>query len=196
MPFDVDPQGEIECAACLANPPAFDKVRAVMRYDEHSKPPILALKHADRLDLAPYLADWMIRTGREILTDADAIAPVPLHWRRLWHRRYNQAAELGRHLSWKTGIAFAPTLLERRKQTKSQGEMPSAKARRRNVRGAFVVPKEFRGTINGKTIVLIDDVVTTGATVDACARTLKRAGAQKVFVLCLARVVRTPSSTI
>ena len=195
-PFEVDPGGEIECAACLSQPPAYDMARAVMRYDEHSKPPILALKHADRLDLPPGMIDWMVRAGRDMLAQTEIVVPVPLHWQRLWKRRYNQSAELARLLAHKTGLAYAPQVLQRLRPTKSQGEMPSAKARHRNVRGAFVVPKNRKASISGKTILLIDDVVTTGATVDACSRSLKRAGAKKVFVLALARAVRHPTETV
>lgn len=195
-PFDVDPEGEMECANCLAHPPAFDALRAVMRYDENSKPPILALKHADRLDLAPGLAEWLIRSGKPFLSETDIVVPVPLYWRRLWRRRYNQSAELGRCVARETGKPFAPTALLRRRSTPSQGEMPSAKARRRNVLGAFTVPQTAKPHVSGRIVLLIDDVVTTGATVDACARALKRAGARKVYVLALARVVRSPQGTL
>jgi ComF family protein len=188
LPFDVDVGGDIRCGICLAHPPAFDKARAVMRYDENSKLPILALKHADRIELAPGFARWMMRTGREMIAASAVIVPVPLHRGRLWRRRYNQSAELARRISRFCGVPFDPLALRRLRATKSQGEMPSAKARRRNVHGAFFVPEP--AAVAGKAVLLIDDVMTTGATLDACARALKRAGAKTVFVLALARVVR------
>jgi ComF family protein len=196
LPFEVDPGGETLCATCLARPPAFDKARAILRYDEASKHAILALKHADRLDLVPAFGRWLERAGKELLATSDLIVPVPLHRLRLWQRRYNQAAELARALSRRTGLSCEPLLLERKRPTRSQGEMPSARARRRNVLGAFSVTKARRAALKGKRVLLIDDVMTTGATVDACARTLKRAGAAAVHVLAIARVVRPPAEII
>jgi ComF family protein len=188
--FDISGGAGARCAACLASPPAFDKARAVMRYDEHSRGPILALKHGDRLDLAPAFARWLDRGGRVLLDETDLIVPVPLHPGRLWRRRYNQSAELARALAKLSGKPAALTLLDRSRATPSQGAMRSAKARRRNMLGAFKVPPRHKSAIAGRNILLVDDVLTTGATVEACARALKRAGATKVLVLALARVVR------
>jgi ComF family protein len=190
LPFEFDPGGETLCAGCHAKPPSYDKARAVMRYDEHSRGPILALKHGDRLDLAPGFTRWLDRGGRALIAEADLILPVPLHPMRLWTRRYNQSAELARALSRLTGKPCDFLSLTRSRATPSQGAMRSAKARRRNMLGAFKVPPRHKSAIAGRNLLLIDDVLTTGATVDACARALKRAGAAKVFVLALARVVR------
>lgn len=190
LPFDMPVFEDTRCAACHAEPPDFDQARAVMRYDDASKGTILAFKHADRLDLAPVFSRWLARAGNTLLSECDVIVPVPLHRGRLWSRRYNQSAELARLLSRASGKSFLPDVLERSRRTPSQGEMPSASARRRNVEGAFQVGKERRGSLKGKNVLLIDDVLTTGATVEACARALKRAGAAKVLVLALARVVR------
>jgi ComF family protein len=121
---------------------------------------------------------------------------VPLHRWKLWRRRYNQAALVAVRLSQVTGVPHEPLSLERTRPTKSQGEMPSAKARRRNVLGAFRVPVAKADRVRGKRVLLIDDVFTTGATLDACARALKRAGAARVDALTLARVVRPQSSDI
>ena len=96
LPFGVDPGEGTLCAACLAKPPAYDRARAILVYDQASRGPILALKHADRLELVPGFAHWLERSGRALLADADLIVPVPLHRFRLWRRRYNQAAELAR----------------------------------------------------------------------------------------------------
>ncbi len=190
LPFDMPVFEETKCAACHANPPDFDKARAIMRYDEASKGAILAFKHADRLDLAPSFARWLERAGRTMLAECDLVVPVPLHRTRLWSRRYNQAAELARNLSRLCQKPYAPHVLARVSRTPSQGEMPSAGARRRNVAGAFKVRPKMDGQVRGQVILLIDDVLTTGATADSCARVLKRCGAKAVFVLALARVVR------
>ncbi len=196
QPFAFDPGGASLCAACHARRPAFDKARAIMRYDEASKGPILALKHADRLDLAPAFAGWLTRTGRELLEDCDMLMPVPLHRRRLWARRYNQSAEVARALARHARKPFVWDVLLRTRATLSQGEMPSAVARRRNVRGAFAVASGRKDVIAGRAVLLVDDVLTTGATVEACATALRRGGAGKVHVLALARVVRPLFSDI
>lgn len=196
LPFDLDPGPDTRCAACHADPPSFDRARAVMRYDDASRGPILALKHADRLDLVPGFARWLDRAGRELLGDADFIVPVPLHASRLWMRRYNQSAELARALGRLSSKPVMPRLLSRVRATPSQGEMPSAKARKRNMQGAFRVPQERKPAVAGRAILLVDDVLTTGATVEACARALKHAGAAKVHVLALARVVRPLTASI
>jgi ComF family protein len=188
LPFPVDLGEGNFCAACLARPPAFDSARAILAYDEHSRGAILALKHADRLDLVPGFARWLARAGRSALVRGEVIVPVPLHRFRLWRRRYNQAAELARRLGREQAIAVEPEGLVRTRATESQGAMASARGRRRNVLGAFKVPVPAR--IAGRRVLLVDDVMTTGATVEACARALRRAGAAEVHVLALARVVR------
>ena len=195
-PFDMDPGGETVCAACLAKPHDFAKARALFRYDDTSKGLILSFKYGDRLDHAPAFARWLERTGRRLLEEADVIVPVPLHRWRLWKRRYNQASILAARLASMSGRPFDPLALERKRPTKNQGEMPSAKARRRNVLGAFRVPPAKTAAVKGRKILLVDDVFTTGATLDACARALKRAGAARVDVLALARVVRPGFSDI
>jgi ComF family protein len=189
-PFAVAMEGETLCAVCLARPPAFDKARAILAYDDNSRGPILALKHADRLDLVPGFARWLERAGRPLLAEAELIVPVPLHRFRLWSRRYNQASELCRALARRTGKPTDPLALVRTRPTPSQGAMVSARARRRNVLGAFQVPEARKPGVKDRNILLVDDVLTTGATADAAARALKRAGAAKVQVLALARVVR------
>ena len=188
QPFSVALEGENLCAACLTRPPGFDRARAILAYDDASKGAILALKHADRLDLVPGFGRWLGRTGRPLLEACDLIVPVPLHRLRLWQRRYNQAAELARRLGRDWNRDVAVSALQRSRATPSQGAMASAKARRRNVQRAFKVPEPTK--IAGRRVLLIDDVVTTGATAEACARALKRAGAEHVDVLALARVVK------
>src|SRR3954463_4231203 len=194
VPFPVDPGPGTLCGPCLARPPAFERARAILAYDDKSRGPILALKHADRLDLVPGFAHWLERAGAGRLADSDLIVPVPLHRRRLWARRYNQAAELARALARRSGKPSDPLALTRSRPTRSQGEMSSAKARRRNVLRAFAVPEPAK--VTGRAILLVDDVLTTGATADAASRALKRAGAAKVCVLALARVVRATEMPI
>lgn len=187
-PFEFDVGSDGLCGACVAHPPRFDRARAAMRYDESSRHLVLALKHGDRLHLAPTLAQWMQRAGAELLVGADLLVPVPLHWTRLFARRHNQAAVLALAIAKSGELAVSTACLKRRRRTPSQGRK-SAAARRRNVAGAFTVhrPEDVRG----KRIVLIDDVLTTGATVEECARVLKAAGAAAVDVLAVARVVRS-----
>jgi len=193
-PFPVDPGPGSLCAACLAKPPAFSHARAILAYDEESRGAILALKHADRLELVPGFARWLGRVGRPLLEEAELIVPVPLHPTRLWMRRYNQSAELARRLGRDWSKAYEPLALVRSRRTMSQGAMPSARARRKNVLSAFRVPEPAR--VRGRHVLLVDDVLTTGATAEACARALKRAGAAGITVLTLARVVKASEALI
>ncbi|TAJ70060.1 MAG: ComF family protein [Phenylobacterium sp.] len=190
-PFEFDPGAR--CAACLAKPRAFDAARAACLYDETSRDPILKLKHADRLDLAPMFARWLSRSARELIEEADAIAPVPLHPLRLLRRRYNQAAEIARPLAAMTGTPYLPDALVRRRATATQGGK-SGSGRKRNVAGAFEVPDPRR--VEGLRILLIDDVLTTGATAEGCARALKAAGAARVDLAVVARVQAAAGLTI
>jgi ComF family protein len=189
FPFEFH-QGEgALCGACLREPPDFARARSVLRYDEASKELILRFKHADRTGSAPAFAAWLQRAGAELLAEADVLAPVPLHWSRLLARRYNQAALLTRELARLTGKPVIQDLLVRRRRTASQGGLGAAR-RESNVSGAFRVHPRHAARIKGQRVLLIDDVLTTGATVSACSRTLRRAGAIAVDVLTLARVVR------
>ena len=151
-------------------------------------------KYGDRLDLAPMMGRWMARAGRELTADADALLPVPLHWRRLWARRFNQSAALAGAIADICGVPVLHGALKRVRATPQQVGL-SKSERADNVQGAFRVPAEAKAEVAGRRLVLIDDVLTSGATVDTCARALLRAGAAHVDVLVFARVVapvRTP----
>ena len=189
LPFEEDAGTDALCGACHRARPAYQRARAVMIYDEASRHMILAYKHGDRTDMAPAFAAWAARAGGDLIADADLIAPVPLHWTRLFRRRFNQAALIARHLSADGGQKFAPDLIVRKRRTPSQAGLGFG-GRRRNVRGAFRAAAKWRSRLAGKRVLLIDDVMTTGATVSSCARVLTRAGASAVDVLTLARVVR------
>jgi ComF family protein len=195
LPFEVEAGQDALCGECLATPRAFDRARAVLRYDGSSRGPILAFKHGDRTDAAPAFARWLLPAVGDLLAEADLIVPVPLHRWRLWRRRYNQAALLALRLRRLARKPVAPDLLQRRRATPSQGRLSRAE-RLRNVTGAFAVPPRRRAAVAGKRILLVDDVMTTGATVEACARALRKAGASHVDVACLARVVRGGGDTI
>jgi ComF family protein len=183
------------CAACLANPRAFKRARAACLYDEASRDLILQFKHADRLDLAKLFCGWISRAAQDLLADADAVVPIPLHPGRLLRRRYNQAAEIARPLARRAGLSYLPDSLIRARATESQGGK-SGSGRRRNVAGAFKVTEAGRKRIAGKRIVLIDDVLTTGATAEACAKALLKAGAAQVDLAVIARVREAPTVSI
>jgi ComF family protein len=153
-----------------------------------------ALKYGDRLDLAPVMARWMARAGADLLKEAEIVAPVPLHWRRMWARRFNQSAMLARLVAEPRGLPVSYSALKRVKATPQQVGL-SKTQRAANVQGAFRVDAAGKTDIARRNVVLVDDVLTSGATVDACARVLLRAGARQVDVLVFARVVdsvRTP----
>lgn len=187
-PFEFDAGPGACCGPCVAEAPPWRRARAVFRYDEHSKPLVLRFKHGDRLEGAPAFARWMARAGAELIADADVIVPVPLHPWRLLSRRYNQAAVLALALGRAAGRTVEPDLLVRLRRTATQGHM-NRDERRRNVRGAFAVRDVQRARIAGRSVLLVDDVLTTGATVGECARVLIGAGAAAVDVLTLGRVV-------
>lgn len=193
IPLPYDPGGKAISAAAAAHPPLYDRARAVAVYDGVMKDLVHGFKYADRHDARRLLGRWLAETGRELLADADFVVPVPLNRTRLLSRRFNQAAILAREVSRRSGVTYAPQALLRVKRTPSQVGLTHDE-RKRNVRAAFKAPQRTGAdSIDGRNIVLIDDVITTGATVDACARALKRAGAARVDVLAMA-LVATPAS--
>jgi ComF family protein len=166
-----------------------------VRYDEVARTLVHALKYQDRTDLAPAMGRWMARAGHELLAEADMLVPVPLHWRRGWSRRYNQSGALARVVEGKSGVKLRGDVLRRIRATEQQVGL-SRPQRASNVQGAFKVADEAQSDVQGRHVIVIDDVLTSGATVDACARALLRAKAAQVDVLVFARVVDSPRPPI
>lgn len=189
FPFEFDEGAFALCGRCSIKKPAYDVCRAGFKYDDVSRPLVLGFKHGGRTEGLKIFAAHMRRAGRIILEDADYLVPVPLHISRRVKRRYNQSALLARALSKMSAPSFDPDILIRHRATPSQGGR-SASSRHRNVQSAFSVRQAALARLKGSHIVLIDDVMTTGATLESCARTLKHGGATKVSALTLARVVK------
>lgn len=190
VPYSFDPGGDAVCGACIRARPLYDRARAVLRYDDLGRRLVVAFKHGDRTHGAPTFGRWLARAGAELIADADLATPVPLHRWRLLRRRFNQSAMLAQAIcrcDAGRSLRFAPDLLLRRRHTPSQAGLNAAQ-RRRNVRHAFAVNSRRAGQIEGRRILLVDDVFTTGATVSECARILRAAGAAAVHVVTLARV--------
>jgi ComF family protein len=187
-PFQHDLGEGMLSGDAIANPPPFRRARAAVGFSGVPRQMVQSLKYHDHPELARWMAAWMVRAGRESLKETDVIVPVPLHPRRFLMRRFNQSAELARHVGRQTGKPFDPAALFRVKLTKQQVGL-GALERQDNVRGAFKVPDEARIKIAGKGVLLIDDVYTTGATVIAATNALTRGGAAHVDVLTFARVI-------
>ena len=175
------------CDDCLAVERPWSRGRAALRYAGVGRRLVLSLKHGDRPDLARHAGGWMARVGADLIGPGSLIAPVPLHWTRLFQRRYNQAALLAQEVARRSGADACPDLLVRGRRTGSQDGL-GAEARHDNVEGA--IDLHPRRSAAGRAVVLIDDVMTSGATFGACARACLEAGAVRVDVLALARVVK------
>jgi ComF family protein len=194
-PFVYDPGPGMLSMEAIADPPAYHRARAAVRFDEISRVLVHALKYGDRLDLAPMMGRWLSNAGRELLAEADALVPVPLHWRRRWARRFNQSAMLAAAVSSQSGVPLAANALARVKATAQQVGL-SRTERAANVQGAFRVPPEGKAAVVGRRLIVVDDVLTSGATVEGCARALLRAGAKNVDVLVFARVAEPGRTSI
>lgn len=188
-PFEIDPQDGLLCAACIAEPPLFDAARAALIYDEGSRPLVTGFKYADRTDFARAFGGWLTRAGSDVLEGADWLVPVPLHPWRLWMRRYNQAGILASAISRETLVPVLYDGLLRVRHTRQQVGLTASK-RRRNVAGAFRVNPKRAAMMKDAHIVLIDDVVTSGATISACLRVMRRQKPASISVLSLARTIR------
>src|SRR5271154_83722 len=195
IPFVYAPGPGILSMEAIASPPSYNRARAAVRFDEISRRLVHALKYGDRLDLAPMMGRWIGNAGREILAEAVALVPVPLHWRRLWARRFNQSAMLAAAISAESKVPVAGAALKRVKATAQQVGLTRSE-RALNVQGAFRVPEEGKAAVAGRRLVVVDDVLTSGATVDGCARALLRAGAANVDVLIFARVAEAVGTSI
>lgn len=186
-PLDAVVPGMAICGSCLKDPPPFHQAISILKYNDVSKKLILAFKHGDHLELTKLLIKLINQNCSQIIEQNDVLIPVPLHWSRLLKRKYNQSAIITHKLALRHKKVYDPTILKRLKATKSQGHL-SSKQRKENVKGSFSIkdPKN----IQGKNILLIDDVYTTGATVNECTKILLKAGAKRVDVLTLAKVVK------
>lgn len=188
MPFDTG--GVMVSAAAVADPPEYDRARAAAAFGGTMRDLVHNLKFNDRLEVRQLFGRWLVDAGRDLIADADIIVPVPLGRWRLLRRKFNQSAILADEVARRTRLPHDPLLLERPKSTNSQVGL-SRNARKDNVRGAFAVNAKRATALVGRNVLLIDDVITTGATVGACAKALKRAGAARVDVLALAMVTDT-----
>lgn len=200
MPFDIihDVQNAydlVECAACIARRPAYDRARAVFKYDDVSRQIVFRLKNSgDRTGLKQ-MGRWFGQISQDLIDDADIIMAVPLHTARLRSRGYNQSLWLASSIAKMYGKKLSYHMLKRRRNTPSQAGK-SVSGRFKNVKGAFYVPNRHRKTLKGKRVLLVDDVFTTGATVEACAKVLMRSGVAAVDVITLTRVVTSVDPTI
>ncbi len=190
-PFAYD-QGEgALSAAALADPPPWDRSRAAVLFEDEAAKLVHALKYRDRPEAGLLMARMMARAGRRLMAQADLIVPVPLHRYRLWKRRFNQSALLAQRVSQLSGTPWRHDVLVRARATRAQVGLDEA-ARRKNVRNAFAVCADRLASVAGKSVVLVDDVRTTGATAEACAVALRKAGARQVNLLTFA-LVQLPS---
>lgn len=187
IPLPFDTGGAMVSAKALAEPPPYGRARAIARYSGVMRELIHGLKYGDQHHAVRLFARWLASAGAEILVETDLIVPVPLSRRKLWMRRFNQSALVARALSVETGITQNTLLLERVRHTASQVGL-TLDQRQRNVQGAFAVPLTQVSRVRGRAVTLVDDVITTGATVGAATRALKAAGARRVDVLALAMV--------
>jgi len=185
---DIEEDGA-HCDACLAQPRPWVRGRAALVYNGTARRLILGLKYGDRTDLARPMARWMAEKAKTLQMENTVVAPVPLHWRRLLSRRFNQAALLAEHVAALRGLTFCPDLLKRTRATVFQEKM-TTEQRFENQRKAFEIPVARQKLIAGKTVLLVDDVMTSGATLSGCTQECYKAGAKQVNILVLARVAR------
>ncbi len=189
FPFDYDLGEQALCGHCMHNPPPYDAARTVLRYDEHSRHLVTHFKYADRTSHMPAYAALMARAGAALIAQSDVIIPIPLHRKRLLARGYNQSALLAYGLSDRCHLPVWPDGLLRTRNTPPQAGLSRAQ-RLKNVVGAFRVNHDYADALRGKSVLLIDDVMTTGATIHHATNMVLGAGAKAVYVLTLARTIR------
>lgn len=188
FPFEYDVGEEALCGKCLDSRPSYDAARAVYVYDDESRSLITRFKYADQLQGIETFSRWMTQTGAALLEETDIIMPVPLHRIRLFTRRYNQAAMLAQSIGRLSHIPVRVDMLYRTRHNPAQASL-NKRQRHKNVRGAFAIRPRTLPILEDQHVLLIDDVITTGATIEECTRTLKKAGAAKVNVLALAKTI-------
>lgn len=187
-PFAFDPGVGIVSSTALARPPVWNRARGAVKFDGPARALVHALKYRDQLQTANLMGRLMARAGAELLSDADFLVPVPLYRMRLWQRRFNQSALLAQQIQSQFGVVSKPKVLIRTRPTRAQVGLDLS-SRKKNVRNAFRVPDEQLGDVAGRKCLLIDDVMTTGATAEACTKALLAAGAQRVDVIVFALVL-------
>lgn len=191
-PFSTDIGEGMLSARAISNPPAYSRARAAVAYHGLALRFVHGLKFQDRQDNATWMADWMARAAPDLIEDADVIVPIPLHWRRLVLRRFNQSALLAQNIANDGQKSFSPSALKRVKATVSQRGL-MAKDRAANLKNSFTVPDDRVMAIHGRRVLLIDDVITTGSTIEEATKALLKAGAVNVDVLAFAMVLKQES---
>lgn len=189
LPGEAPPGDVVHCDDCMRVARPWSQGRAALLYRESGRRLVLALKHGDRQDVAQPAADWMVRAAEQILTPDMLVAPVPLHWTRMLRRRYNQSALLSTAVAKRAGLAHCPDLLIRHRRTPVL-HGAGRDARFVTLNGAIKVSPGRRHRLVARKVLIVDDVMTSGATLAACAEACLVAGASQVFVLILARVAK------
>ena len=184
--FDVPLERGAVCGECMREPPPYALARAVFEYNDTSKTLVLNLKYHDATELAPNLGRWMASAASPFLPACHVVLPVPLFWQRQLKRRYNQSLLLGHALAKQAQLPFLPDTLRRIRHTAPQTGL-SRRQRQENMNRAFAVPEKAKARLRQQNVLLVDDVYTTGATINACTHTLLEAGARDVYVITLAR---------
>jgi ComF family protein len=188
LPLPVGIEENYLCSRCYEQKPSYDKAYAIFEYTSVGKKLVLSFKNQDRTELKNLFLPWLMKGGQNFFKEADVIIPIPLHWTRLFLRKYNQAAILAHLISRNINISYNPFILKRRYTSYKQKNLTRQK-RFKHIEKVFYVPEKQKKSIENKVVLLVDDVITTGATIHAAAHQLKKNGAQKVYVLALARVV-------
>lgn len=187
IPFEVDLGPDALSAEAIADPPPFDRARSAVLYNEVARTLVSRMKYGDRPELAQFCARLMASAGQELWAAEPVLAPVPLHPWRQFLRRYNQSAELARLVARRSGLRLDPLLVRRRRNTRRQVGL-TADQREKNVAGAFEAHPDILARLKGRGVVIVDDVITTGSTVKAMTRALRKAGVEHIDVLSFARV--------